>query len=52
MKEYEKDGNLYKGVLAFMLVGFKLSILFVVQTIAEVTFSVSDSGWPRHLLTT
>ena len=34
-----KEGNLYKGIVAFMVVGFKLSIPFVVQTIPEVTFN-------------
>ena len=41
-REYEgvdKEGNLYKGIFAFMVVGFKLSILSVVQTIPEVTFN-------------
>ena len=27
----DKDGNLYKGIVAFMKVGFKLSMPFVVQ---------------------
>ena len=35
----DKEGNLYKGTVAFMVVGFKLSIAFVVQAIPEVTFN-------------
>ena len=35
----DKEGNLYKGTVAFMVVGFKLSIPFVVQAIPEVTFN-------------
>ena len=35
----DKEGNLYKGTVAFMVVGFKLSIPFVVQAITEVTFN-------------
>ena len=34
----DKEGNLYKGTVAFMVVGFKISIPFVV--------------WARHLLIT
>ena len=30
---------MYKGIVAFTVVGFKLYIPFVVQTIAEVTFN-------------
>ena len=40
--EYEgvnKERNLYKGIVTFMVVGFKLSIPFVFQTIPEVTFN-------------
>ena len=33
------EGNLYKGIVAFMVVGFRLSIPFVVQVIPEVTFN-------------
>ena len=33
------EGNLYKGIVAFLVVGLKLSIPFVVQTIPEVTFN-------------
>ena len=33
----DKERNLYKGIVAFIIVGFKLSIPFVVQTIPEVT---------------
>ena len=32
----EKEGNLYEGIFAFMVVGLKQSI---VQTISEVTFN-------------
>ena len=35
----DKEGKLYKGTVAFMVVGFKLSIPFVVQTIPEVKFN-------------
>ena len=35
----DKEGRLYKETVAFMVVGFKLSIPFVVQTIPEVTFN-------------
>ena len=35
----DEDGNLYKRIVAFMVVGIKLSILFVVQAIPEVTFN-------------
>ena len=41
-RKYEgvnKERNLYKGIVTFMVVGFKLSIPFVVQTIPEVTFN-------------
>ena len=38
-QECMKEGNLYKGIVAFMVVGFKLSIPFVVQTIPEVKFN-------------
>ena len=40
--EYEgvdKEGNLCKWIVAFMVVGLKLSIPFIVQTILEVTFN-------------
>ena len=33
------EGNLCKGIVAFLVVGLKLSIPFVVQTIPEVTFN-------------
>ena len=33
------EGNFYKGIAAFMVVGFKLSMPFVVQAIPEVTFN-------------
>ena len=35
----DEEGNLYKGIVAFMVVGFKLSIPFVVQAIPEVIFN-------------
>ena len=35
----DMEGNLYKGIVAFLVVGLKLSIPFVVQTIPEVTFN-------------
>ena len=35
----DKEGNLYKGIVTFLVVGFKLFIPFVVQTIPEVTFN-------------
>ena len=35
----DKEGKLYKGTVAFMVVGFKLSIPFFVQTIPEVKFN-------------
>ena len=37
--EYVEEGNLYKGIFVFMVVGLKESIPFVVQTILEVTFN-------------
>ena len=30
-EKVDKEGNLYKGIVAFMVVGFKLPIPFVVQ---------------------
>ena len=41
-REYEgvdKEANLYKGIVAFMVLGLKSSIPFVVQTISDVTFN-------------
>ena len=38
-KGVDKEGNLYKGIVTFLVVGFKLFIPFVVQTIPEVTFN-------------
>ena len=38
-KGVDKEEKFYKGTVAFMVVGFKLSIPFVVQTIPEVTFN-------------
>ena len=37
--EYVEERNLYKRIFAFMVVGLKESIPFVVQTILEVTFN-------------
>ena len=37
--EYVEEGNLYKRIFVFMVVGLKESISFVVQTILEVTFN-------------
>ena len=33
------EGNLYKGIVAFMIVGLKDSIPYIVQAILEVKFS-------------
>ena len=35
----DEEGNLYKGIVAFKVVGFRLSIPFVVQVIPEVAFN-------------
>ena len=35
----DDDGNLYKGIVAFMIVGPKESIYYIVQAIPEVKFS-------------
>ena len=35
----EEEGNLYKRIFAFVVVGLKQSLPFVVQTIPEVTFN-------------
>ena len=40
----DEEGNLYKGTVTFMVVGFKLSIPFVVQAIPEVTFNETFSN--------
>ena len=37
--ELDEEGNLYKGVVAFMVVGLKQSIPFVVQAFPELTFN-------------
>ena len=37
--ENVEEGNLYKGIFAFLVVELKQSIPFVVQTIPEVTFN-------------
>ena len=37
--ENVEEGNLYKGIFTFLVVGLKQSIPFVVQTIPEVTFN-------------
>ena len=38
-RENAEEGNLYKGIFAFLVVELKQSIPFVVQTIPEVTFN-------------
>ena len=38
-EENVEEGNLYKGIFAFLVVELKQSIPFVVQTIPEVTFN-------------
>ena len=35
----DEEGNLFKGIVAFMVVGLKQSTPFVVQAIPEVTFN-------------
>ena len=35
----DEEGNLCKGIVAFMVVGLKQSTPFVVQAIPEVTFN-------------
>ena len=35
----DEEGNLYKGIVAFMVVGLKRSTPFVVPAIPEVTFN-------------
>ena len=35
--ECVEEGNLYKGIFAFMVVGLKESVPFVVHTIPEAT---------------
>ena len=37
--EIDEEGNLYKGVVGFMVVGLKQSIPFVVQAFPELTFN-------------
>ena len=37
----DEEGNLYKEIAAFMVVGFKQSIPFVVQAIPEVTITIT-----------
>ena len=39
LQRADEEGNLYKGIVAFMVVGLKQSIPFVVQAIPEVTFN-------------
>ena len=34
-----EEDNLYKGIVAFMVVGLKQSALFIVQAIPEITFN-------------
>ena len=38
-RECVGEGNLCKGIFAFVVVGFKQSIPLVVQTISEITFN-------------
>ena len=35
----DEEGNLYKGIVVFMVAGLKQSIPFVVQAIPEMTFN-------------
>ena len=35
----DEEGNMYKGIVAFMIVGLKESIPYVVQALPEVTFN-------------
>ena len=35
----DDEGNLYKGIVAFMIVGLKELIPYIVQAIPEVKFS-------------
>lgn len=35
----DEDGNLYKGIVAFMIVGLKESIPYIIQAVPEVTFT-------------
>ena len=35
----DEEGNLYKGIAAYMIKGLKESIAYIVQAIPEVTFS-------------
>ena len=35
----DEEGNLYRGIVAFIVVGLKQSIPFVVRAIPEVTFN-------------
>ena len=45
--ENVEEGNLYKGIFAFLVVELKQFIPFVVQTIPEVP--LTGNGWPRKL---
>ena len=40
----DEERNLYIGIVAFMVVGLKKSIPFVVQAISEVTFKRTVAG--------
>ena len=40
----DEERNLYIGIVAFMVVGLKKSIPFVVQAISEVTFKRTLAG--------
>ena len=39
LEQADDEGNLYKGIVAFMIVGLKESIPYIVQAIPEVKFS-------------
>ena len=41
----DEEGNLYKGIVAFMVVGLKESIPYITQAIPEVTFT---GQWLSH----
>ena len=38
----DDEGNLYKGIVAFMIVGLKKSVPFIIQALPEITF---DGAW-------
>ena len=35
----DKEGNLFKGIVVFMIVGLKESISYVIQALPEITFN-------------